>query len=90
MGGNPGQANYTSSNSYLESLSWWSRQQCPHYPAKSLLWGAVGDIGMRLKAFGSADLLSSGDGDIKLFGLQDAALILSLLIQDLSIEQIAV
>mmetsp|Transcript_2598 Transcript_2598/g.10014 ORF Transcript_2598/g.10014 Transcript_2598/m.10014 type:complete len:787 (-) Transcript_2598:50-2410(-) len=54
--GNMGQANYTAANIFLEKLP---ARQRPEVDGVSLLWGAVGSIGMRWKAFASADVLNA-------------------------------
>lgn len=60
MAGNQGQANYTAANAILDSISHWSRQGIPQIAATNLLWGPVGDIGMRWKSFATADALDRG------------------------------
>ena len=55
--GSRGQSKYTCSNAFLESNSGWLRHVSAHIAASSLLWGAVGYIGMRWKSFASDDLL---------------------------------
>lgn len=56
MVGNMGQANYVAANSYLDKLPF---QQRPYIEATTLMWGAVGHIGMRWKAFASQDFLNA-------------------------------
>lgn len=53
--GNMGQANYVAANIYLDKLPAYQR---PEVDAVTLMWGAVGNMGMRWKAFGSADVLN--------------------------------
>lgn len=56
---NFGQANYCASNCFLDKLP---ARQRPEIDAVTLMWGPVGSIGMRWKAFASQDsLLSSPD-----------------------------
>lgn len=55
MSANVGQANYVAANSYLDKLPGFQR---PHIDAVTLMWGAVGGIGMRWKAFASQDFLN--------------------------------
>mmetsp|Transcript_68831 Transcript_68831/g.222446 ORF Transcript_68831/g.222446 Transcript_68831/m.222446 type:complete len:895 (+) Transcript_68831:80-2764(+) len=55
MTANMGQSNYISANSFLDKLPFFER---PVTEAITLMWGAVGGIGMRLKAFGSQDFLN--------------------------------
>eukprot|EP00930_Biecheleria_cincta_P098525 TRINITY_DN9017_c0_g2_i1.p1 TRINITY_DN9017_c0_g2~~TRINITY_DN9017_c0_g2_i1.p1 ORF type:complete len:801 (-),score=212.25 TRINITY_DN9017_c0_g2_i1:204-2606(-) len=54
--GNIGQGNYTAANSWLDKLAGFER---PEIDAVGLMWGAVGHIGMRFKAFASMDALNS-------------------------------
>jgi len=56
MMGNMGQGNYTAANIFLDKLPAFQR---PEIDAVTLMWGAVGNIGMRWKAFASADMLNS-------------------------------
>ena len=55
--GTRGQSTYTCSNASLESNYKWLRHVSAHIAASSLLWGAVGYIGMRWKSFASDDFL---------------------------------
>mmetsp|Transcript_83173 Transcript_83173/g.174108 ORF Transcript_83173/g.174108 Transcript_83173/m.174108 type:complete len:904 (+) Transcript_83173:448-3159(+) len=52
---NPGQGNYCASNCYLDKLPAYQRPA--QIEAVTLMWGPVGSIGMRWKAFGEADVL---------------------------------
>ena len=61
MTGSLGQAAYTSSNSSLESIVFWCRLVRPHIAANALMWGAVGDIGMRWKSFATDDFLARSE-----------------------------
>ena len=56
MTANMGQANYIASNGYLDRIPGFQR---PEIDAVGLMWGAVGGIGMRFKAFASADMLNA-------------------------------
>jgi len=56
MSANMGQANYIASNSYMDKLPFYER---PIFDSVTLMWGAVGNIGMRWKAFASADFLNA-------------------------------
>lgn len=56
MMGNMGQGNYVAANAYLDKLPGYQR---PTIDCVALMWGAVGHIGMRFKAFASADVLNS-------------------------------
>merc|ERR1719350_1678447 len=55
MMGNIGQANYVAADAYLDKLPAYQR---PEIDAVTLMWGAVGHIGMRWKAFAENDLLN--------------------------------
>lgn len=55
MSANMGQSNYVAANSYLDKLPGFQR---PHIDAVTLMWGAVGGIGMRYKAFAENDVLN--------------------------------
>jgi len=57
MLGNMGQSNYVASNQVLDVLTFYSRQQRPDFQAITMMWGTVGHIGMRWKAFASADAI---------------------------------
>jgi len=56
MVANMGQSNYIASNSYLDKQPAYER---PEVDAITLMWGPVGGIGMRQKAFASADMLQA-------------------------------
>ena len=58
MTGSLGQATYTSSNSFLESIAFLCRLVRPHIAANALMCGAVGDIGMRWNSFATDDFLA--------------------------------
>mmetsp|Transcript_44590 Transcript_44590/g.112036 ORF Transcript_44590/g.112036 Transcript_44590/m.112036 type:complete len:782 (-) Transcript_44590:201-2546(-) len=73
MMGNMGQANYTGCNYNLEMLQ---RYQRPELDATALMWGAVGNIGMRWKAFASMDMLNATPE--ALLSIQDASKILNV------------
>ena len=55
MTANMGQANYISANAYMDKIPQFQR---PEVDAVGLMWGAVGGIGMRWKAFASEDVLN--------------------------------
>ena len=71
MSGSLGQATYTSSNSSIEALAFWCRHVRRHIAAKAIMWGAVGDIGMRWKSFGSDDCLASSEAKCKYIAWQE-------------------
>ena len=55
MTANMGQANYIAANAYLDKIPQYQR---PELDSVGLMWGAVGGIGMRWKAFASEDVLN--------------------------------
>mmetsp|Transcript_46822 Transcript_46822/g.100126 ORF Transcript_46822/g.100126 Transcript_46822/m.100126 type:complete len:754 (+) Transcript_46822:80-2341(+) len=55
LGANMGQSNYIASNMMLDKLPFYER---PEFDSVTIMWGAVGGIGMRWKAFASADFLN--------------------------------
>mmetsp|Transcript_97637 Transcript_97637/g.276733 ORF Transcript_97637/g.276733 Transcript_97637/m.276733 type:complete len:217 (-) Transcript_97637:110-760(-) len=68
-----GQSNYIASNMLLDKFPCYQR---PVIDATTVMWGAVGSIGMRLKAFASADFLNSTP-DI-LMSIDDASKVLHM------------
>ena len=56
MTANIGQPNYVAANGYLDKLPQFQR---PEIDSVALMWGAVGGIGMRWKAFASEDFLNN-------------------------------
>jgi len=73
MTANMGQSNYIAANSFLDKLPFFAR---PEIDAVTLMWGAVGNIGMRWKAFASADMLNSNPEALMYVG--DAAKVLMM------------
>jgi hypothetical protein len=61
MTANMGQSNYCAANSWLDKLMFYER---PELDGVGLMWGAVGGIGMRWKAFASQDFLTSEAGQL--------------------------
>jgi hypothetical protein len=55
--GNAGQSNYCAANMVMDQLSFWTRQNRSQFEAITMMWGTVGHMGMRWKAFGSADMI---------------------------------
>lgn len=55
MTANIGQANYCAANGFLDKMPQYQR---PEVDSVALMWGAVGGIGMRWKAFASEDFLN--------------------------------
>ena len=53
--GNLGQATYTAANALLDANALCSRPIFPNIMSTALMWGFVGEIGMRLKSFASED-----------------------------------
>mmetsp|Transcript_49583 Transcript_49583/g.106138 ORF Transcript_49583/g.106138 Transcript_49583/m.106138 type:complete len:709 (+) Transcript_49583:116-2242(+) len=52
---NMGQANYIAANTYLDKLAFYER---PEVDAAGIMWGTVGGMGMRWKAFASMDMMN--------------------------------
>eukprot|EP00440_Ansanella_granifera_P057643 gb/GFBE01062494.1/.p1 GENE.gb/GFBE01062494.1/~~gb/GFBE01062494.1/.p1 ORF type:complete len:967 (+),score=258.36 gb/GFBE01062494.1/:1-2901(+) len=73
MFANMGQANYVAANSYLDKLPAFER---PEIDCVGLMWGAVGNIGMRWKAFASQDFLNQTPE--ALLSIADSSKVLSL------------
>mmetsp|Transcript_28012 Transcript_28012/g.80360 ORF Transcript_28012/g.80360 Transcript_28012/m.80360 type:complete len:781 (-) Transcript_28012:48-2390(-) len=73
MMGNMGQANYVAANAYLDKLP---AHQRPEIEAVTLMWGAVGNIGMRWKAFASQDMMNATPD--ALLSIIDASMVLQV------------
>mmetsp|Transcript_106361 Transcript_106361/g.343091 ORF Transcript_106361/g.343091 Transcript_106361/m.343091 type:complete len:778 (-) Transcript_106361:189-2522(-) len=73
MTANMGQSNYIAANCFLDKLPFFER---PETDAVTLMWGAVGNIGMRWKAFASADFLNANPE--ALMQVPDAAKVLNM------------
>merc|ERR1712194_498211 len=73
MAGNVGQAGYVAANSWLDKVVYYER---PEIDAVTLMWGAVGGMGMRWKAFGDKDFLASNPD--ALMGILDASKVLHM------------
>lgn len=81
MFGNVGQSNYAAANCVLDQLTFQSRMDMCGRDAITLMWGAVGNLGMRWKAFASQDqLLQIQDSDKELLQPVEAQEILRYLI----------
>lgn len=59
--GNMGQSNYVAANMFMDQMTFWHRQTLAMGPSVfeplTTMWGTVGHMGMRWKAFGSADMI---------------------------------
>eukprot|EP00408_Alexandrium_pacificum_P046623 CAMPEP_0171255810 /NCGR_PEP_ID=MMETSP0790-20130122/52966_1 /TAXON_ID=2925 /ORGANISM="Alexandrium catenella, Strain OF101" /LENGTH=803 /DNA_ID=CAMNT_0011723789 /DNA_START=65 /DNA_END=2477 /DNA_ORIENTATION=+ len=73
MTANMGQSNYVAANCYLDKMPFFER---PETDAVTLMWGAVGNIGMRWKAFASQDMLNANPE--ALMHVSDAAKVLTM------------
>merc|ERR1740121_1773038 len=52
----------TTGASYLmDGLALWERQQCMMNMSTTVLWGAIGEIGLRLAVYGSRDVFAQFD-----------------------------
>jgi len=67
---NIGQGNYLAANSVLDRMPAYNR---PEVDLTTIMWGAMGQIGMRTKAFGSQDVLNERPEN--LLSIKDARLI---------------
>jgi len=61
MNGNMGQSNYCAANMVMDNQTFYTRQIKPFFEAITMMWGTVGHMGMRWKAFGSADFIYYGE-----------------------------
>jgi len=61
MHGNMGQANYAAANGVLDAMTFSERTTRTSMEALTVMWGAVSNLGMRWKAFASADFLLAAD-----------------------------
>jgi len=71
--GNMGQSNYTAANAVMDKIPGFER---PEIDAVGLMWGAVGHIGMRFKAFASMDALNATPE--ALLTIEDSRMVLQL------------
>jgi len=76
MTGNMGQGNYGAANIMLQGIQQHERS---YLDSTCLLWGAVGYLGMRWKAFASQDFLQKIDDGNQLFTIFDSRTILNLI-----------
>eukprot|EP00747_Dinoflagellata_sp_TGD_P163865 gnl/TRDRNA2_/TRDRNA2_183039_c0_seq1.p1 gnl/TRDRNA2_/TRDRNA2_183039_c0~~gnl/TRDRNA2_/TRDRNA2_183039_c0_seq1.p1 ORF type:complete len:617 (+),score=136.26 gnl/TRDRNA2_/TRDRNA2_183039_c0_seq1:73-1923(+) len=78
--GNFAQANYCAANCFLDNLSCWQRMAyTPNFKSTAMQWGMVGGIGMRLKAFGSNDVIAQSAAAL-VMSLEEAKLCLRAMI----------
>jgi len=86
MTGNTGQSNYCAANSLLDATSFSMRTtNSTNFEALTIMWGAVGGLGMRWKAFASQDFLATAEVDI-LMTAEEARMILSFMVNGLAPE----
>mmetsp|Transcript_137931 Transcript_137931/g.384672 ORF Transcript_137931/g.384672 Transcript_137931/m.384672 type:complete len:728 (+) Transcript_137931:117-2300(+) len=52
---NMGQSNYIAANAFMDKMPFYSR---PEIDTVGIMWGTVGGMGMRFKAFGSQDFMN--------------------------------
>lgn len=86
MTGNTGQANYCAANSLLDAQTYSMRTtNSTNFEALTIMWGAVGGLGMRWKAFASQDFLAAAEVNI-LMTAEEARMILTFMINGLAPE----
>jgi len=82
MTANMGQSNYIAANSFLDKITFYER---PEVDSVTLMWGAVGNIGMRWKAFASADMLNANPE--ALMQVPDAAKVLNVTTNSMGVPE---
>merc|ERR1712216_429355 len=71
----------------LDAVGFSYRNGCPYYEALSIMWGAVANLGMRWKAFASADfLLATANYEENMLLPIDAQMVLRCFISGTSCE----
>jgi len=90
MFGNVGQANYCAANAWLDAMTFSQKQSGPlDWNPMCLMWGAVAGLGMRWKAFASADFLLAADSSADIMmDYKEAGMSLKMLIAGVSPEWI--
>jgi len=87
--GNVGQSNYSSANIFMEGVTYHKRTATPFHSACTMQWGVVGGIGMRVKAFGSQDIMVNTVAESEYLTLEDSRRILAtMLTTRLNIENV--
>lgn len=88
MQGNMGQSNYCCANMCLDAQTFSMRTtNSDNFMPVTVMWGAIGNLGMRLKAFGSQDMLAMVDNtDDVLMTPMEAKEVLTYLINGYSPE----
>lgn len=88
MMGNMGQANYCAANACLDAMTFSMKQSGPlDYSPLTLMWGAVAGLGMRWKAFASADfLLQASNSEEIMMDFREAGVVLKMLVAGASPE----
>jgi len=69
--GQGGSGPTTGSSSFMDGLALWERQQQMMNMSATVLWGAIGEIGLRLAIYGSRDVFAQFDLGQKLIGPAD-------------------
>lgn len=88
MMGNVGQANYCAANACLDAMT-FSMKDCGPFDwnPMTLMWGAVAGLGMRWKAFASADFLLTADNSAEIMmDYTEASMVLKMLVAGVSPE----
>merc|ERR1712232_226287 len=66
-------------SSMLDGLALWERQQQLMNMSVTVLWGAIGEIGLRLAIYGSRDVFAQFDLGQKLIGPADTQFLMRAL-----------
>lgn len=90
MMGNMGQSNYTAANIMLDCLTYHSRMaRSAVFNAYAFMWGTIGGIGMRWKAFASQDMmLATAESAAQMMDYTEAQECLRLVVEGHSPEMI--
>ncbi|CAJ1359820.1 unnamed protein product [Effrenium voratum] len=71
--GQGGSGPVTGASGLMDGLSLWERHQGVNHYATTVLWGAIGEIGLRKAIYGSRDVFAQFDLGQKLIGPADTA-----------------
>eukprot|EP00931_Biecheleriopsis_adriatica_P062379 TRINITY_DN3757_c0_g1_i1.p1 TRINITY_DN3757_c0_g1~~TRINITY_DN3757_c0_g1_i1.p1 ORF type:complete len:2077 (+),score=489.19 TRINITY_DN3757_c0_g1_i1:77-6307(+) len=74
--GQGGSGPITGASSLMDGLTLWERHQGINQYSNTILWGAIGEIGLRKAIYGSRDVFAQFDLGQKLIGPQDTAFLM--------------